>query len=173
MEPVVPGVKIIVAVARNRVIGRDGRLPWKIPEDWNHFLESTRGGSLVLGRRCFEELVDTGALKDGTRRVFIVSTTRSGPDCFPDFPSALEAAKRAGRTIWICGGERIYAEAMPVADELILTLVDADFDGDTRFPEWSGEFTNLHSERASRHGSIPLYFRVYRRRERFSRAECV
>ncbi len=172
-DPSDASVKIIVAVARNRVIGRNGRLPWNLPEDWNHFLESTRDGSLVLGRRCFEELGATGALEDGSRRPFIVSTTRSGPDCFPDFPSALEAAKSAGRTVWICGGERIYKESLPVAEELVLTLVDAEISGDTYFPEWSGEFPRLHSERVSRRGAIPLFFRVYRRNGKFSRSERV
>ncbi len=158
-----PPVKIIVAVARNRVIGRDGRLPWSIPEDWQHFLDSTEGGTLVAGRRCVDELVDTGALADGRRRVFKVSTTQKGPDCFSDFPSALEAAKECGRPVWICGGERIYGEAMPIADELVLTLVDVDFEGDTYFPPWKDEFPCLLSERKSQHGEIPLYFRVYRR----------
>lgn len=156
-------VKIIVAVARNGVIGKGGRLPWSIPEDWNHFLESTDGGSLIVGRRCFEELLETGALEDGTRHPFIVSTTKRGVNVFPNFRAALEAACAAGRPVWICGGEKIYGEAMALADELVLTWVDVEVEGDTHFPDWRHAFPRLLIERASHHGLIPLFFRVYGR----------
>lgn len=154
-------VKIIVAVARNGVIGKGGRLPWSIPEDWNHFLESTKGGSLIVGRRCHEELLETGALEDGTRQPFIVSTTRKGADVFSNFRAALDAARDAGRPVWICGGEKIYGESMSLADELVLTWVDVEVEGDTHFPEWRHAFPHLLIERVSHHGSIPLFFRVY------------
>ena len=136
-------VGLIVACARNGVIGRDGDLPWRLPDDMRHFMRTTRGHAVVMGRRTYESLPEP--LED---RVTIVVSTRFTPPpeaedrvlVARDFDSAIVLGRReTGRlgrgVLWIAGGERVYREAMPHADLIVRTLVDADISGDTRFPE--------------------------------------
>lgn len=139
-------VQIIVACARNRVIGRGGRLPWSIPADWHHFLATTAGQICLLGRRCYEELAE-GGHADGQRTCIVV--TRNGgladPErrvwTVPTIEAGLALAETLPEELWICGGQSIYEATLPVADRLVLTEVDADVAGDTWFPDWRGRFT--------------------------------
>ena len=130
---------LIVSCAENRVIGRDGRLPWSLPEDQRHFHEKTRGQIVVLGRICFETWPD--AVRDGRRPIVVTSNAglAAGPvRVRPSLPAALETASELPGEIFICGGERIYAEAisLPQAVRLYLTLIHADVPGDRLFPDW-------------------------------------
>ena len=136
-------ISIIVACSRNRVIGRNGRLPWDIPEDWEYFLEQTREGTLVFGRNCYQEMIER--TRHGREAVVL----SRNPDFQPAFghragsvTQALEIARGLGREIWICGGESVYRETMGLADRLLLTLVDAEIQGDTFFPPWERHFRN-------------------------------
>ena len=146
---------MIVACSRNRVIGRNGRLPWEIPEDWEYFLEQTRGGTLVFGRNCYEEMMER--TQKGRESVVL----SRNPAFIPRFghragsvAQALDIARDLGREIWICGGESIYRETMGLADRLLLTLVDAEIQGDTFFPPWEKHFRN---EISRREGSDPNF----------------
>lgn len=125
---------MIAAVARNGIIGRDGALPWRLPEDMKHFRRTTMGKPVIMGRRTFESL---GRALPGRENI-VVSRD-------PDFEardcevarSVAEALERcAGReeTV-VIGGASLYAECLPLADRLYLTRVHADFEGDTRFPD--------------------------------------
>ena len=133
-------INLIVACARNHVIGKDGQLPWKIREDWEYFLEKTSQGTLIMGRSCYNEMGKH--LRD--REVIALSRD---PACSfaharkaSSLPEALELARAGGGEIWICGGQAIYEEAMPLADRLYLTLIDEDFEGDVFFPAWERWF---------------------------------
>ena len=155
-----PGVHGIAAVAENGVIGRDGGLPWALPEDWEVFLKKTVGGVLVMGRSSFFEM--TG------RRYVVVSANpalfaEDGVEVVPDTPSALSAAGRMGGPVWICGGERIYAEALPRADTLHLTLVRREPEGDTWFPEWRDAFPRQAAAVDSADGDTAYTFTVLER----------
>jgi len=141
---------LIVSCAENRVIGRDGRLPFDLPEDKAWFHEKTAGQTVVLGRLGFEAWPQV--LADGRQPVVITSQpdrvlrsaerkprpsgTATAPLTAANVPAALALAQTLPGEIMICGGQRIYEETMPLADRLLLTLVHAEIPGDTWFPEW-------------------------------------
>ena len=152
---------LIVACAENRVIGRNGRLPFDIPEDKQWFHDETAGHTVVLGRICYETWPKVQS--DGRHPVVITSQpdkmreiaaqkvelalrasssprgARVPPQAIhtaPDVPAALAIAQGLPGDIMICGGQRIYEETLPIADRILLTLVHAEVPGDTWFPEW-------------------------------------
>lgn len=130
---------LIVACAENRVIGRRGRLPWRIPEDLKYFHDETAGQIVVLGRICYETW--PRVREDGRHPVVITSNpaiAQPGVKIAPSLPTALALADRLPGNIMICGGERIYAEALALARpmRLHLTLIHAAVEGDTFMPEW-------------------------------------
>ena len=125
-----PAITIVVAMTENRVIGRGGGLPWRLPADLSRFRALTMGKPIVMGRRTHESI---GRLLDG--RTNIVLSRRPGyqaPGC--TVRPSLEAASNAAE-IAIIGGASIYEQALPVATRIHLTLVHASIDGDVRFPE--------------------------------------
>jgi dihydrofolate reductase len=121
-------VTIVAAVARNGVIGVDGGLPWRLPDDLQRFKELTLGHVLVMGRRTYESI---GHPLPG-RTTVVVTRQR-------DWDAGSEAAAAADDEVFVVGGAQVYADALPLADRIELTLVDAEPEGDTRFPEvdWS------------------------------------
>jgi len=137
----------MAAVARNGVIGRDGSMPWHLPEDMRRFRRTTMGHVLVMGRRTYESI---GRPLPG-RTTVVVTRQVDWPPGGPidgllvagSVPLALELAATVagspGREIFVQGGAQVYAEALPVADLLEITWVDAEPLGDTRFPDvdWS------------------------------------
>lgn len=141
-------VHIIVACAENRVIGRDGRLPWRIPEDARFFHEQTAGRICILGRICFDTWPRARA--DGRKPIVVTSrplpdrpprgTTETTPTAVRSFPEALAAADAMPGEIMVCGGTRIFNEALALHGHrplhLFLTLVHATVEGDTYMPEW-------------------------------------
>jgi dihydrofolate reductase len=150
-------LNLIVACTENRVIGRDRRLPFDLPEDKAWFHEKTAGNVVVLGRTGFE--IWPHVLADGRRpvvvssrpdliRARIESLRRARQDSAPaarpadrvrlaaSVPEALSIAQSLPGEIMICGGQRIYEETLPLADRLLLTLVHTKLPGDTWFPEW-------------------------------------
>ncbi len=132
-------LNLIVSCSENRVIGRGGHLPWRIPEDWAFFQRQTRGQIVVLGRVCFDTW--PGAQRDG-RRAVVVTAHPLPPGARAvatgTFPQALRAAEGLPGEIYLCGGQRIYEEALalPRPLRLYLTLVHAEVEGDRYFPEW-------------------------------------
>jgi dihydrofolate reductase len=128
-------LNLIAACAENRVIGRNGRLPWDIPEDMAFFERETAGQVCVLGRICFETW--RNAARDGRRAVVITrdrSLARENVHVAGSLAEALQLAEALPGEIFICGGQRIYEETLAL--RLILTLVHAEVPGDTFFPEW-------------------------------------
>ena len=132
-------LNLIVSCAENRVIGRDGKLPWSIPEDWIFFQKQTAGEIVVMGRVCFDTW--PGAIRDGRKAVVVSHQPIVAPGAVataPSLPEALERAEALPGEIYICGGQQIYAEAIarPGPQRLFLTLVHAEVPGDRFFPEW-------------------------------------
>ena len=157
----------IVAVARNGVIGSGGRLPWHIPEDLAWFMDQTAGGIMIEGPACYAEL---GKALPG-RGTVVVSR-----DPAKSFPGAERATSLAEAIIiaermdqwtgptWITGGERIYAEGMPLCERLLITRIDRDFDGDRFFPsDWQRYFTKLVSSKEGREGDLGYRFEIWER----------
>lgn len=133
-------ISIIVAVANNRVIGVDGRLPWRIPADMKRFVETTMGKPVVMGRKTFEEF--NKPLK-GRANIVVSGRNDFQPEGVTVVPTLAEGLKLAATIaganeedeVMVIGGARIYEEALPRADRIYLTEVDDDFEGDTFFPE--------------------------------------
>jgi dihydrofolate reductase len=130
---------IVVAKARNGVIGVDGGLPWRIPEDLARFKQITMGHALIMGRETFESI---GRPLPG--RINIVLTRRpewshEGVEVARSFDEALQTAAVKGVDAYIAGGAEVYRSALEHADRIELTEVDAEPEGDTWFPEvdWS------------------------------------
>jgi dihydrofolate reductase len=132
-------LNLIVACAENRVIGRAGRLPWRIPEDYQFFERETAGAICILGRICFETW--SRAAEDGRRPIVVTRNAdlaRRGARVVGSLAEALAAAETLPGELQICGGQRIYEESFALGRplRLQLTLVHADVPGDTFFPEW-------------------------------------
>lgn len=133
-------INLIAACGHNRVIGKDGKLPWSIKEDWEYFLETTKDGILIMGRRCYDEFE---SFADGRE---VIALSRDPSKSFQrarkaeSLNAAIEDCRKRSRTAWICGGREIYDEALPIADKLYLTLIDAPFAGDVYFPAWENLF---------------------------------
>ena len=125
-------LSIIAAVSRNGVIGKDGMIPWNIPEDLAFFKKLTAGTTVVMGRKTFESI---GRPLPGRENIIISSTKRFyGDNCTTaeNFEDALK--KSRGKDIFVCGGYSVYKEALRYAESLYITEIDASFDGDTFFP---------------------------------------
>ena len=123
----------IVAFSRNRVIGRDGDMPWHLPEDLKFFKRTTRGKPVIMGRRTFEAL---GKALLGRRNIVITHNPGfSASDC--QRAASLEAALAlvdSAEEAFIIGGGQLYRQALPRLDRLYLTEIDTEIPGDTFFP---------------------------------------
>lgn len=150
-----PRVSLIVARARNGVIGANGALPWRLPEDLAHFKRTTMGHPIIMGRKTWQSI---GRPLPG-RRSIVVTRDRGFAAAGAEVVHSLEEAiARAGDAaeVFVIGGAELYAEALPRADRILLTALDADFDGDTLFPlpsvrEWA-ETSRAHHEPAGERG---------------------
>ncbi|MGE5666174.1 MAG: dihydrofolate reductase [Betaproteobacteria bacterium] len=124
---------LIVARARNGVIGRDNQLPWRLPEDLAHFKRTTMGRPIVMGRKTWESI---GRPLPG-RRSLVVSRdphyTAPGAEVVRSLDEALTRTA-AEPEVFVIGGAQLYAAAAPRAQRLVLTQIDADFEGDAHVP---------------------------------------
>lgn len=132
-------LNVIVACSENRVIGRAGKLPWRIPEDLKFFHDETAGQICVLGRVCYETWPRVRS--DGRRPIVITrnqALAKPGVHVATSLGDALALAESLPGEIFICGGQRIYEEtfALQRPMRLHLTLIHAEIGGDTFFPEW-------------------------------------
>lgn len=123
---------IIAAIGKNRVIGKDGKIPWYISEDLKRFKRLTTGHTVLMGRKTWESL---GRALPGRRNVVISSHDITGVEHYHTLDAALEALKDQEK-VFIIGGARMYAELLERADELYLTHVGQTIDGDAYFPPY-------------------------------------
>jgi dihydrofolate reductase len=137
----VPEIVLIAAVAEeNRVIGKDGGLPWHLPEDMKRYKRLTTGNAVLMGRRTFQSVVRRlgGPLPD---RRNVVLTSRGELPEHPEVEAHASveealAALEDEDVVYVSGGESVYRRLLPEADRLELTLVEGAWEGDTFFPEW-------------------------------------
>lgn len=127
---------MVAAMAKNRVIGKDGGLPWHHPEDLKHFMRVTKGHAIIMGRATYDSVGKP--LKD--RRNIIVSRDRTlraeGCEVVDSLERALELAREHDEEPRIIGGAQLYALALPLATRMWLTYLDEEYEGDTYFPEF-------------------------------------
>ena len=154
-------IVIIAAVARNRVIGKDNRLLWNIPEDMAHFKALTSGQTVVMGRKTWESLPPRFRPLPGRRNIVISRQpdyAAPGAEVADSLENALKLASTTA-IVFIIGGEQIYRQAMAVADRLEVTEVDLEPEGDTWFPEIAA----VDWEKMAKSDGIGYAFVTYRR----------
>jgi dihydrofolate reductase len=131
-------IACVVAHSSNRVIGRDGDLPWHLPADMKRFRELTSGHAVVMGRKTYESLPERFRPLPNRRNLVLSrdpAYAAPGAEVFPDLASALAAC--AG-DCFVIGGGATYEQALSVADRVYATEIDAHVDGDAFFPELAG-----------------------------------
>ena len=128
-----PRISLIAAVASNGVIGRDGRMPWHLPEDLKRFKALTMGHAIVMGRKTYDSI---GRLLPGRRTIIVTRQPDyrvEGAEVAHSVDAAIALAP-GDDEIFVIGGGEIYAQALPFADRLLMTEIDAAPEGDVRFP---------------------------------------
>jgi len=147
-----PIVCAVVAIGRNRELGKGNMLLWKIPDDVQRFRDLTRGHALILGRKTFESILSYRGSPLPERTNIVITRDPNwkyeGVIIVHSLADALEKAKEIEKEeIHIGGGAEIYKEALPMIDKLYLTLIDAEApDADTFFPPYEDQFTKIISE---------------------------
>lgn len=144
-------IGLVWAASANGVIGRDGTLPWHLPEDMKHFRTLTSGTTVLMGRRTWESLPPRFRPLPGRRNLVLSRTPQEGVETFPDLPGALASVPG---DVWVIGGEAVYRAALPFADRIVVTEIRESFEGDAhapdvgRPPDWVGAWqessTGLH-----------------------------
>ena len=131
-------VTLVAAVARDGVIGRDGGIPWHLPEDLAQFKALTTGHAVVMGRRTWDSLPDRFRPLPGRRNVVVTRNSEWAAEGAERAVSVEEALQRVAgeERVFVIGGAQVYAAALPHTDELVLTELDLAVDGDTHFPTW-------------------------------------
>lgn len=160
---------LIAAMARGRVIGRGNTLPWHLPEDMAHFRATTRGHPVIMGRRTWDSLPERFRPLPGRRNLVVTRNPAwqaAGAEAMPSLQAALAAASAAER-VFVIGGAELYVAALPYADTLLLTEIDADIPGDVHFPAFEAQgFVEVQRERlrAAAPNHFSFAFVTYRRR---------
>lgn len=144
-------IGLVWAQSANGVIGRDGTLPWHLPEDMKHFRALTAGATVLMGRRTWESLPPRFRPLPGRRNLVLSRTPQEGAETYPDLPRALAAVSG---DVWVTGGVAVYRAALPFADRIVVTEIREFFEGDTYAPvvgrspdsveAWRTSSTGLH-----------------------------
>lgn len=160
-------LKLILARAANGVIGRNNTLPWHLPEDMAHFKRLTMGCPVIMGRKTWESLPERFRPLPGRRNVVVSrqpTLNVSGAELANSLDAALAATADASQ-VFVIGGGALYAEALPRADRLVLTEVDAVLEGNTFFPFWDRTaFREVSREAHLAADGTPFAFVTYDRR---------
>lgn len=152
---------LISAMSGARVIGRGDGLPWEIPEEYAHFLDQVRGHPIVMGRRSYEifgaDLTDSPLLVVSRH---LASGAGTNVQVCASLDEALRQAAVLDERVFVGGGARVYAETLPKANALYLSIVRGDYEGDTYFPA----FDEAQWEVTHRDDRQRFEFRIYERR---------
>ncbi len=157
---------LIAAVAKNGVIGKDNRLPWHLPADLRHFKALTTGHAVIMGRKTWESLPEKFRPLPGRQNIVVTRNATyaaSGATVAGSLPDAVAAA--AGEEAFVIGGAELYQVALPLADRLQLTEIDAEFDGDTWFPardprQWREVAREMHRDETGPGYAFVRYDRI-------------
>ncbi|MFT3780193.1 MAG: dihydrofolate reductase [Ottowia sp.] len=156
-------IGLIWAQARHGVIGRDGAMPWHLPEDLAHLKRTTLGHPVIMGRRTWDSI--PARFRPLPGRVNIVVTRQPdwseiGAQRASSLREALQKCEKSEQ-VWVIGGAQIYAQALPLADELVVTEIDADFDGDAHAPKLGPEWREAAREAHVAASGLPFAFVRY------------
>jgi dihydrofolate reductase len=151
---------LVAAVAANGVIGRDGGLVFRHPADAKHFRDTTMGAPVIMGRKTWESLPERFRPLPGRHNIVVSrqpSYRANGADVTTGLEAALALAAGAPR-VFVIGGAELYAQALPRATGLVITEVQADFQGDVLFPPWPrARFSEVARQRGSAPGETPAF----------------
>lgn len=171
---------IIVAMTPDRLIGKGGALPWHDPEDLKHFKRTTMGHAVIMGRKTFDSI---GRPLPGRRNIVVTRNVEAlernveksksqkvktedatSLDVVHSLGNALELCRRRGEDkVFIVGGAQIYEQALPIADEMVVTWIQQPrLTGDTYFPAWREEDWEVSAESALGAHKIVRYRRLGR-----------
>ena len=154
-------ISLIVAYSKNRVIGSNGKIPWKIEGEQGRFRELTTGNTVIMGRKTFEEI----GRPLPNRKTIVVSTTKNfDTENCKTARSLKEAIELAGQEdIFISGGQKLYEEALPLVEKMYITEVELDCPGDVFFPIFDESL--FYKKIDARHdGKIPYTYVTYIRK---------
>lgn len=154
-------IALIAAQAKNRVIGRGAAIPWKVKGEQQLFRSITMGGTLIMGRKTYDSI---GRPLPG-RTTIVVSRNRDliieGCIVCSSLTDAIDQARQTGAPVFIAGGGEMYRQAMDQADEIHLTTIDTEAEGDIFFPEMPGGFEV--TEETSFESNINYTYQLFRR----------
>lgn len=131
---------LIYARARNGVIGREGTLPWHLPEDLAHFKVVTQGCPVIMGRKTWDSLPSRFRPLPGRRNIVVTRQPdwqSAGAEQAASLDDAIALCEGAAQA-WVIGGAQLYAQALPLADVVVVTEIDADYEGDAHAPVLDG-----------------------------------
>ena len=151
-------IALIVAVAKNGVIGANGRIPWRIPGEQKRFRELTTGNTVIMGRRTYEEIGRPLPNRD----TIVVSRTTcfEGERCRTASSLSEALAMSLTENIFVCGGAALYKDALPLVDVMYITEIDAAFEGDVTFPAFDpAQFRKTEAIKVD--GEIPYTYVTY------------
>ena len=138
-------ITLIAAMGTNRAIGLDGRMPWHLPAELQHFKSATMGKAIVMGRKTWQAI---GRPLPGRQNI-VVSRNPGFDAVGAEVSCSLAAAVEAARSeeVMVIGGGQLYELSLPLAQRLVLTLIDIEPEADTWFPEWDQGQWHTHEER--------------------------
>lgn len=154
-------ISLLVAYAKGRVIGKDGQMPWHLPNDLKYVKRTTTGHTVVMGRKTFESI---GRPLPDRRNVILTRNTDyrvAGAEVVHRKADVLALGD-----VFILGGADVYAQFLPEADRLYITKLDLDVDGDTFFPAWNrDDFRRISKTEGTldENNTIPHTFYVFER----------
>jgi len=158
---------LIAAVGRNGAIGKDGSMPWQLKADLAHFRRTTLGCPVVMGRKTWDSLPTAFKPLPGRRNIVVTRNARwqaEGAEAASSLDNALVLLAGSER-VFVIGGGELYIQALPRADELVLTEIEAAFEADTFFPAWDRKnFVEMSRESHVAEAGWRYHFVSYRRR---------
>jgi dihydrofolate reductase len=156
---------LIYARARNGVIGKDGQMPWHLPEDLAHFKRVTLGQPVIMGRKTWDSLPVRFRPLPGRLNIVVTRQTDWFADGALRATSIDDAMRLCGDApdAWIMGGAEIYRQAEPLASTAVVTEIDQDFDGDAFAPNLGSAWRELQREAHTSANGMPYAFVTYRR----------
>lgn len=146
-------------MSEDRVIGTAEGMPWNVPEEYQQYLRFIRGNVVVMGRRTYE-IFGEDLPSETTAIVISQSVTFDNVEMVENLDQALLKANSYDRPVFVAGGGRVYAEALPLADEMYLSTIKGEFQGDTYFPKFNLNDWDVVEER----DEPAFVFRKYRRK---------
>ena len=158
-------IGLIWAQARGGVIGKDGVMPWHLPEDLAHFKRVTLSHPVIMGRKTWDSIPPRFRPLPGRRNIVVtrqVDFDQNGALRASSLREALQLCENAPQ-VWVIGGAQVYAQALPLADELVVTEINADFDGDAFAPAIGPEWHEIARERIVAANGLPLAFVTWRK----------